>query len=448
MPDQSPALAPESNAKASTDAAAHCVLQLARILLQNGADTGRVQGAVTRFATALGYEIRLVISYEAVILTLVSGERFITKIGSRIPAMNVGMSKAAGAMHVLDSIEAGRIDLAEAAAALETLEHGPALYDRYLVALALGMTAAALSRLFGGDWAAFLACWVAATIGTVARQDFGKRGFNPVVVSFLAAIISGLLGGLGARLLGSGTPALCLVAPGMVIVPGVPLINGVQDMLRNHANVGMARLGFAFFVIAAIGLGLELGSLLSGVALPLNIPSGSVPIPEDAVFAALAAFGFVLLFSVPLQLAWACAICGMASHTVRLAVMHYTGANIVVGTLVGALLAGGLAQVFARRLDAPAATFAFPGVVAMVPGIYGFRTIAGAMQIVAAGANPPAGVIDATVALAVTVLMITGAITIGIAVPLALANPKVTAPLDGLPPPSPSPVSELPESGP
>jgi uncharacterized membrane protein YjjB (DUF3815 family) len=201
-------------------------------------------------------------------------------------------------------------------------------------------------------------------------------------------------------------------------------------------------------VIAAIGLGLELGSLLSGVALPLNIPSGSVPIPEDAVFAALAAFGFVLLFSVPLQLAWACAICGMASHTVRLAVMHYTGANIVVGTLVGALLAGGLAQVFARRLDAPAATFAFPGVVAMVPGIYGFRTIAGAMQIVAAGANPPAGVIDATVALAVTVLMITGAITIGIAVPLALANPKVTAPLDGLPPPSPSPVSELPESGP
>jgi uncharacterized membrane protein YjjP (DUF1212 family) len=29
----------------------------------------------------------------------------------------------------------------------------------------------------------------------------------------------------------SGTPALCLVAPTMIIVPGVPLINGVQDMI-------------------------------------------------------------------------------------------------------------------------------------------------------------------------------------------------------------------------
>ncbi len=413
---------------AATDAAAHCLLQLSRILLQNGADTGRVQAAVHRLAVVLGHDVRLVISYEAVILTLVSGEHFTTKIGSRIPAMNVGMAQAAAATNVAREVEAGRLDLAQAALLLEALEHAPPVYNRILVALALGLTAASLSRLFGGDWMAFFACWIATTLGTIARQDFGRRRFSPVLVAFLTAVISGALGGLGARVFGSLTPALCLVAPGMVIVPGVPLINGVQDMLRNHANIGIARLGFAFFVIAAIGLGLELGSLLSGVALPLDIPSGSVPVAEDAVFAALAALGFVLLFSVPLRLAWACAICGMASHTVRLAVMHATGANIVVGTLVGALLAGGLAQLFARRLDAPAATFAFPGVVAMVPGIYGFRTMAGAMQIVGAGAAPAPGLIDATVALAVTVLMITGAIAIGIAVPLALADPRIIRP--------------------
>ncbi|HEX3983625.1 MAG TPA: threonine/serine exporter family protein [Acidisoma sp.] len=409
----------------STEDAAHCLLQFGRILLQNGADTGRVQVAARRFAAALGYEARLLISYEAVVLTLVSGARFSTKIGSRIPAMNVGMAQAASAFAVMHAVEEGRLDLAAATARLDRLQHAPPLYNHYLVAAALGLTAASLSRLFGGDWSAFFACWIAAGLGTLARQNLGRRGFSPVVVSFLAAIVSGMLGGFGARLFGSLTPALCLVAPGMVIVPGVPLINGVQDMLRNHADVGMARLGFAFFVVAAIGLGLEAGSLISGVGLPIDIPSGSVPIPEDAVFAALAALGFVLLFSVPLRLAWACALCGLASHTVRLAVMQGTGANIVVGTLVGALLAGGLAQVFARRLDAPAATFAFPGVVAMVPGIYGFRTVAGAMQIVGGGGAPSAGLVDATVALAVTVFMITGAIAIGIAVPLALANPRM-----------------------
>jgi uncharacterized membrane protein YjjP (DUF1212 family) len=409
-----------------TEAAAHCLLQFGRILLQNGADTGRVQLAIRRFAAALGYEARLLVSYEGLVLTLVAEGRFATKIGSRIPAMNVGMSQAAAAYGVLDAVEARRLDVQGASAALEALEHRPPVYNRFLVALGIGMTAAALSRLFGGDWAAFAACWVAVFFGTLLRQDLGKRGLSPVVVAFLTAALSGLLGGFGARLLGSQTAALCLVAPGMVIVPGVPLINGVQDMLRNHAGVGVARIGFAAFVIAAIGLGLEIAASLSGVPLPLEMPSGSVPVPEDAVFAALAALGFVLLFSVPLRLAWAAALCGLASHTVRAALMHYAGFDIVSGTLVGALLAGGLAQIFAARLDAPAATFAFPGVVAMVPGIYGFRTVAGILQIVAAGPTPPPVLVDETVSLALTVLMITAAIAIGIAAPLAIAGPRVT----------------------
>ncbi|GAB0115532.1 threonine/serine exporter family protein [Acidisoma sp. C75] len=422
-----PAAAPPSaSADSAAEEVAHCLLQFGRILLQNGADTGRVQLAVRRFAAALGYDARLFISYEGLILTVLSGTRFTTKIGSRIPAMNVGMSQAAAAFGILGAVEGRRLTLAEAAAALEALEHRPPEYHRFLVAFALGLTGASLSRLFGGDWAAFIVCWVAVSLGTLVRQDAGKRGFSPVVVSFLAAIVSGLLGGLGARLLGSTTPALCLVAPGMVIVPGVPLINGVQDMIRNHASLGIARIGFALFVIAAIGLGLEIAALVSGVALPLQIPSGSVPIWEDAIFAACAALGFVLLFNVPLKFAWACALCGVASHTVRLAVMHYAGLDIAAGTLVGALLAAGLAQILAHRLDAPAATFAFPGVVAMVPGIYGFRTVAGAIAIVSGGPVPAPAVVGTTVGLAVSVLMITAAITIGIAAPLAIADPRGT----------------------
>jgi uncharacterized membrane protein YjjP (DUF1212 family) len=409
---------------ASAEVAAHCTLQLGRILLQNGGDTGQVQRAVIRFAAACGYEAHLLVTYEALLLTLVGGDSFTTKIGNRIPAMNVGMSALVTAYGLLDSIESGAIGVREAQAALDRLEHQPPAYDHKLVAVALGLTAASLSRLFGGDWAAFAVCWVAVTLGTLLRQDLGRRGLSPVLVAFAAACVSGLLGGIGARLLGSGTASLCLVAPGMVIVPGVPLINGVQDMIRNHASTGVARIAFAFCVIAAIGLGLALAAAVAGVALPLDAPSLPVPLAEDAVFAALAALGFVFLFSVPLRLAWASALCGLGSHTVRAVCLHF-GLDLVAGTLVGALVAGALAQIFARRLRAPAATFAFPGTVAMIPGVYGFRTVAGVLRIVAAGAVPPAALVDETAALALTVLLITGAITIGIAVPLALAAPRV-----------------------
>jgi uncharacterized membrane protein YjjP (DUF1212 family) len=407
----------------SAEATAHCTLQLGRILLQNGSDTGQVQLAIRRFAAAFGYSAHLLVSYEALLLTLVAGQSFTTKIGSRIPAMNVGMTAVGGAYRILDDVERGVMDLAAAQDALEALEHLPAIYNRWLVAVALGLTAASLSRLFGGDWAAFFVCWVAATLGTLLRQDLGRRGLSPVLVAFGTACLSGLLGGIGARLFGSTTAVLCLVAPGMIIVPGVPLINGVQDMIRNHASTGLARIGFAFFVIGAIGLGLELASRVSGVALPVYAPSLPVPLAEDAVFAALAALGFVFLFSVPLRLTWACALCGLASHTVRSACLH-AGIDIVAGTLIGSVLAGGLAQLLARRLRAPAATFAFPGVVAMVPGVYGFRTVSGALQIATGPGVPSPALVGETVALAFTVLLMTAAITIGIAAPLALAAPR------------------------
>ena len=407
----------------SAEAAAHCALQFGRLLLQNGGDTGQVQLAVKRLATACGYEAHLLVTYEGLLLTLVGHNAFRTKVGNRIPAMNVGMSALVAAYGVLDALESGAMGLPAAQAALDRIEHQPPAYHRALVAVALGLTAGSLSRLFGGDWTAFGVCWVAVALATLLRQDLGRRGLSPVLVAFAVACVSGLLGGIGARLLGSSTASLCLVAPGMVIVPGVPLINGVQDMIRNHASTGMARIGFAAFVIAAIGLGLEVASSLSGVALPLDAPTLPVPLAQDAVFSGLAALGFVFLFSVPLRLAWACVLCGLCSHTVRSLCMH-AGLDIVAGTLVGALVTGGLAAIFARRLGAPAATFAFPGVVAMIPGVYGFRTVTGALRIVTAGAVPPPALVDATVALAVTVVLMTAAITIGIAAPLALGAPR------------------------
>ena len=58
------------------------------------------------------------------------------------------------------------------------------------------------------------------------------------------ALLSGVVGGLAIKLGATRTPALTLVAPAMILVPGVPLINGILDMIRNHVTVGLSRLCF------------------------------------------------------------------------------------------------------------------------------------------------------------------------------------------------------------
>ena len=399
---------------------AHQSLQVGRLLLLNGADTAQVEAAVARFAAAFGCEAHLMVSYEALLLTIVAGDHFRTKIGFRVPAMNVGMTAIEAINRLVEDAESGRCGLGETRAELDRVEHLPPEYGRWLVVVALGLTAASLSRLFGGDWPTFVIAGLAGAAGTWLRQELGRRHFNPIVIPFAAACLSGVIGGAAVLLGASGTPVLCLVAPAMIIVPGVPLINGVQDMIKNHMTLGLSRLGSAGLVTVAIGLGLFVATTITGAQIPVAASTRVIGVPEDAAFSALAAVGYALLFNVPLRIAWACMACGVASHTLRTLLFH-NGIDLITGTLIGSLAASCLAEGFARHFQAPAAAFAFPGVVAMVPGAYAFRAVIGSLEIAHATGGPQ--LVADTLALGFTVMLMVGAIAVGIAAPVLLLAP-------------------------
>jgi uncharacterized membrane protein YjjP (DUF1212 family) len=406
---------------ASIEDVAHLTLQVGRLLFENGADTAEVHESVVRFAAAFGYEAHLMVSYEVLLLTLVAGGQFRTKVGYRVPAMNVNMAAIAGVSSLVGEVENGRREMAEVRAELEDVEGRPPVYGRWIVVVALGLTAASLARLFGGDWPTFGIAWLAGSTGMWLRQELGRRGFNLFFIPFAAALVSGVIGGAAVLLGVSGTPALCLVAPGMIIVPGVPLVNGVQDMFKNHMTQGLARLGLGVLITLAIAFGLFVATVLTGAKIPVDAPLQLLSVPEDALFSALAALGYLFLFNVPGRIAWACVVCGVASHTTRTLCMHL-GLDILSGTLIGALAAGFLAQGFARHFRAPAVAFAFPGVVAMIPGAFAFRVVIGCLQIVAAGAAAATTLVTETLALSVSCLLMVAAIAVGIAAPLILTK--------------------------
>ena len=406
---------------------AHASLQVGRLLLENGAETAHVQESMVRFAAAFGCEAHLLVTYEALLLTVVAGEQFRTKVGSRVPAMNVNMAEVAAVNRLVGEVENGQRNLAEARAEMKDIERRPPVYGRWAIVVALGLTAASLARLFGGDWPTFGIAWLAGSAGTWLRQELGRRGFNLFFVPFAAALMSGVIGGAAVLLGVSRTPALCLVAPGMIIVPGVPLVNGVQDMIKNHMTPGLARLGLGSLITLSIAIGLFIATVVTGAKIPVESPLRLLSVPEDAFFSALAALGYLFLFNVPARIAWACVVCGIASHTMRTLCMHL-GVDQVSGTLIGALMVGFLAQKFARHFRAPAVAFAFPGVVAMIPGAYAFRVVLGSLQIVAAGAAAAIPLVTETLALAATCILMVAAIAVGIAAPLILTMKGTTKP--------------------
>jgi uncharacterized membrane protein YjjP (DUF1212 family) len=399
----------------------HLALHLGRLLFQNNADTAHVEDSLVRFAAVFGYDAHLIVTYESLLVSLVSGEQFRTKIGHRIPSMNINMAAVTAVDRLIDQVESGGLNLAGIRAELESIEHQAPIYGRWSTVAAVGLTAASLGRLFGGDWPTFAITLLAGAAGAWLRQELGRRKFNFFFVAFATAVASGSIGGAAVRLGISGTPALCLVVPGMVLVPGVPLINGIQDMIKNHMTMGLARLAMGAMITLSIAVGLFVATVVTGAKIPVNESSVLISLSEDALFSALAAGGYLFLFNVPPQIAWACIVCGVASHTGRTLCLHL-GLDIVSGTLIGAAAAGFLAQWFARYFRAPAVAFSFPGVVAMVPGAYAFRAVIGWLQIVATGSGAPAALVTDTLALSFSCMLMVAAIAIGVAAPLILTN--------------------------
>jgi uncharacterized membrane protein YjjP (DUF1212 family) len=398
---------------------AHLAARVGRLLLVYGADTADARRRVSDVARDLGHEAHVLVTAEAVLVTVGAGDQFSTKVGHEILGLSVDMGRLMAVEQVVADISGRVLPPGAVDARLDAIETGASGYPGTLVVAGVSLTAASLARLFDADWPVAAAACAAGAVSTLMRRAAGRRGFNPIASAFAIAFVSGLFGTLLLRAMSTASPLLCLTAAGMILVPGVPLINGVRDLINGNAGNAMARLSIGGATVLAIGFALFLAAAAAGVALPVDAGPGSLSLPADLLFSALAALGFAMLFSVPARAVWVCAVCGMASHGMRTA-LESVGLDIAGASLIGAFAAGTVASVAGRAYRVPAVAFAFPGVVAMIPGSYGFRAGVGGLHLMTLGAAAPPALVAATLGLAVTTAIVTAAIAVGLSLALSI----------------------------
>ena len=179
--------------------------------------------------------------------------------------------------------------------------------------------------------------------------------------------------------------------------------------------------GLAFLFPWRSPSGFWLATVLTGAKIPVDAPLQLLSVPEDAVFSALAALGYLFLFNVPGRIAWACVVCGVASHTTQTCV--YAPGTRHFERNLNRRLGGGFPRPGVRpAFPRSRGRVAFPGVVAMIPGAFAFRVVIGCLQIVEAGAAAATAVVTETLALSVSCLLMVAAIAVGIAAPLILTK--------------------------
>jgi uncharacterized membrane protein YjjP (DUF1212 family) len=137
-------------------------------------------------------------------------------------------------------------------------------HSAWVMAVAVGLACAAFGRLLKVDWPGTGPVFFAAAIGQLVRRELLTRHVNVFICATLVSFISSLLGGLGAYWAGCGNVDMAMIASILLLVPGVPSVNALNDILEGHPTLGSARAVTVAVVLIFVTVGLWFGQVLVG----------------------------------------------------------------------------------------------------------------------------------------------------------------------------------------
>lgn len=371
------------------------LLRTGQLLVESAADTNRIMRNMKRTAAFLGLpeeHLHIYVQFNMLMVNLSDNEHSFTKF-QRCDKHGINMTTISLISKL--SWKAIREDysIERYAEELEAIASRPRNYTPVQVAIGTGFACGGFCIQFGCDWTAFFYASFAASIGMYLRGLMLRKGLNNYMGIAVAAFISTVIAWATTYLPSSwtDTPLHPLLACALFIVPGVPLINFVDDMLDNYIQVGLTRAINTFLMIVAMSFGIAFFLKLSNFDLTqfYTIPM----IPHNtyisyAIAAAISAMGFSMIFNIPRRLLWVVAIGGIIAVCTRNFVNLGPSNNnigldmgLAIGSLAGSALVSLVAVKAVHWVHAPNHVLSIPSVIPMVPGVLMYRALVGLIEM-------------------------------------------------------------------
>lgn len=358
--------------------AATFVVRLGRALHTRGIPSYRLEEAMQGLSRRLGLEGTFFSTPTAMFAS------FTGDVKSQVHLIRVGnggtdLGRLADLDEVSTHVASGTISPAEGLRRVEAIESAPARYRAAIVTACFAVNSAAASVFFGaGVREVFTALLVGLGTGVLAllagRAKRPWMAFEPTA-AFCAAVIASL----AARFLGPVSVPVAVLAGLVALLPGYTLTTAITEIATGHLTSGSARLTSAVMALFTLAFGVALGTRCVELAFG-PIPPGMVtamPAWASVVALIFATSTFGVLFCVNLRdLPWVMAVASVGFWGAR------AGSALLgpeLGVFVGALLVGTASNAYARFLDRPAVVPLFPGIILLVPGSIGFRSLSSLM---------------------------------------------------------------------
>ena len=352
---------------------------LGRALHRYGAPVDRIEATMAEVAARLGLRGQFFVEPTSIQVAFGRPGHQHAYLVRATPSGDVDLGRLDELDNLASKICRGDTTADDGAQRLAAILDAPPRYGRATLTAAFGLVSGAAARVLGGGQHEILiAGAVGLLLGAAAIRLGSRPRIAPVLPAMLAAVAA--LAATAAAAAGlTAAPWLVTLASLIVFIPGLMLTLAMREVATGHLSSGTARMTGAAATFLALGCGIAFADHVARASLGVGAvgSSGLASAPleawtEPAAYAACAV-GFVVLFGARrrdlpwLMLGCFAAFAGSAIGSLGL------GARLV--PFAGALAVGLAGNAFARLADRPAVIPMLPGLLLLVPGSLGLRSL-------------------------------------------------------------------------
>jgi len=299
----------------------------------------------------------------------------------RVEPGDVSLGKLAELEHVSVEVAQGRLSAVDGADTITRIVAAPSPYGPALTTLAFGaLSGAACEFLGGGGREILVATLLGLGLGLFALAAAAHRRLGRVFEPLAAFLVSGAAVGL-AQLAGPLSVLIATLAGLIVLVPGLTLTTAMTELATRHLASGTARLSGAFITFLGIAFGVALGNRLGAAAFgapPPLVDPAALPAWAGLVALVVAPLCFVVVLRAePRDTPWIvlAGVLGVQGGRLGAATL-----GVELGTFAGAFVVALASSAYGRWRHRPAAVVLVPGILLLVPGSVGFRSLTSLLE--------------------------------------------------------------------
>ena len=362
------------------------LLRIGKVLMENGADTNRIMRTMKRTAAYLGIDSDN-LNIHIMMTTIMVNVRDKTYVHHSITDFKK-CSKMAINMTLISAISKLSCKAIEENYPIEQFKQRldeictkPRAYGKVTTMIGAGVACGGFSLLFGCDFYAFIYTSICAMLGFLTRSRCNVWGFNQYASIAISAFVASCVA-YATHFLPTLTPWHPLIACSLFIVPGIPLINAIDDALDNFVVSCMARTIHTVLMVGSMTFGIVSAIKIFNVDFFTHVSIYSSNSYLVCAFAAaIAAIGFSTIFNTPPRLLIVVAIGAIIAVTTRNFLILEFQIEQSIASFTGAVIVSLLSLKMIHIVHTPGHVLMIPSVIPMIPGVLMYRLIFGVFNI-------------------------------------------------------------------